>query len=458
MNFTVSLVGCENVGKSTIFNNLTKRKSLVVKNIKGITRDRMIGSVKFNNFFFRLVDTPSFYSSNETLKKKILFQIDLAIKESNFIFFVVSAKNGITNRDKDILQKLRKKKKKIALIINKIDQVKDLDLIYDFYSLGLKKIYKISALNLKDILSFKRKIISFFKKKKFIKQEKNLREISLEKKSQEKIKVIIVGKPNVGKSTLINKLIQDDNRIITSDIPGTTGDVIYTSTYYRNKKYIFFDTAGIRRRAKINSFLEKKFVKKAIDQCKKIDVLIFVIDSTENHLSNQNLNLWNLILKFGFPIIILVNKWDLLTKKEKFFFKENIFFRFRFVRNIKFYFVSFLFKKNIRIFLLNLIKKIYFFSKKKISSSFLTKILYSALEEKKPQLLNCKNKSKLKYANFGGNNPPIIFIHGNNLNNLSNSYKKYLINYFSLKLNLFGSFLRLEFKNSQNPFIKNKKK
>ncbi|USS94133.1 ribosome biogenesis GTPase Der [Buchnera aphidicola] len=452
MNFTVSLIGYENVGKSTIFNNLTDEYSLVLKKMKGVTRDRKTGKVHLKKFFFTLIDNPSFFSSNKVLKKEILLQISLSIKNSDFIFFVVNAKYGLTYKDRIIIEKLRKKKKKIILIINKIDKTKNLDFINDFYALGLKEIYKISALNLKDIYFFKKKIVSFFKKKNLIQENSLFKKEIFKNIEIVKIKIAIIGKPNVGKSTLINKLVQDNNRLITSNFPGTTGDIIQTFTYYDQVKYIFFDTAGIRRRSKINSFLEKFFVKNSISQLRKIDLSILVIDSSEKVVSNQNLVLWNLINKFGFPVIILVNKWDILTKTEKISFKENIYFRFRFVKNIKFYFVSFLFTKNIRKFLLQLIKKFYFISKKKINSSFLTKILYLALEKKKPPLLNRKKKSTLKYANFGGINPPIIVIHGNNLDNLSLSYKKYLNNFFSCHLNLLGSSLKLEFKNSRNPF------
>ncbi|NIH16806.1 MAG: ribosome biogenesis GTPase Der [Buchnera aphidicola (Periphyllus lyropictus)] len=458
MNLIISLIGCENVGKSTLFNNLIKKKqSLTSKKFKSITRDRQISTFVLDNFIIDIIDTAGFFNSNLDFRDKILFQNNLAIKNSDIIFFIVNAKIGLTYEDQEICNLLRRSKKKVILIINKFDsKSKNLFLIDDFYRLGFKKVFKISALNLNDIEIFKKKLIIYLKnifKLKYYSKSKNLSLYS----NNNIINISIIGKPNVGKSTLINKLANDKNRVITSKISGTTGDSVLVSVYYNNQKYNIFDTSGIRKKSKIKSSLEKIFIKKSISTIKKSNLSILVIDASEKIISKQNLILFNLINKIGRSVIFLVNKWDLLTKSEKSDFKKLFFFRFRFMKNLSVLFISFLFENNLRKLIFKLINKMYFLTKKRFNSAFLTKILKKAVLKQKPPFLGNKSRSKLKFAHSGGINPPIIVIHGNKLNNLSRSYKKYLINFFSLELNLFGFPIFLEFKNSNNPYIyKNK--
>ncbi|MCW5197424.1 ribosome biogenesis GTPase Der [Buchnera aphidicola] len=456
MNFKIALIGNKNVGKSTIFNNLTKTKqSLVLKKYKNLSRDRQTGLFILKKKIIKLIDTASFFpSKKDILKKEIFIQNNLAISESDIIFFIVNAESGLTYSDLEISKKLRKYEKPVFLIINKIDQLKNLDYINDFYKLGFQEIFKISALSKKSLKKFKKNILFVFKNNQSLKNKLKLfQKIFLLKNINFTIKVSVIGKPNAGKSTLINRLIKKNDRIITSKISGTTRNTVLVSTIFKNIKYIFLDTAGIRRKSKINSDLENIFVKKSISAVKNSDLSILVIDVKEKIISNQDINLSNLIYKSRSSMIILLNKWDLLNKQDRIFFKKKFLFRFRFIKNIKFYYISAIFTKNIRNLILKSIKKIYFLQNKKHSSTFLTKILYKAVKNQKPLSRNSYIRTKLKYAHSGGINPPIIIIHGNRVNNLSTSYKKYLNNFFKSSLNLFGIPLTLEFKNSRNPYV-----
>lgn len=456
MIFKIALIGNKNVGKSTIFNYLTQtQQSLILKKYKNVTRDRQINSFLLKNYKIEIIDTASFFpSKKDILRREILTQNNLAISESDIIFFVVNAKIGLTYLDQEISKKLRKNKKIVILIINKIDQIKDLDYINDFYKLGFKNIFKISALNKKSLNIFKKNFLFFLEKDKNLNKKINISiKNSISKNINFTIKISVIGKPNAGKSTLINRLIKKKNRIITSKIPGTTRNTVLVSTVLNDIKYIFFDTAGIRRKSKIYDSLENIFIKKSIFTLKNSDFSILVIDAKENNVSKQDIVLLNLIYKFGLSVIILLNKWDLLNKKEQIIFKKNFLFRFRFIKNIKYFCISAIFTKNIRNLILISIKKIFFLKNKKNSSMFLTKILEKAIKCQKP--ISSKNNYipvKLKYAHSGGINPPIIVIHGNRVQNLSQSYKKYLTNFFQSSLNLLGTPLILDFKNSYNPY------
>ncbi|WP_343183545.1 ribosome biogenesis GTPase Der [Buchnera aphidicola] len=456
MNLTISLIGCENVGKSTIFNNLiNKNKSLILKKSKGLTRDRQISFFNLNKKIINLIDTPGFFPSKKKFKNKIFFQINLAIEESDILLFVISTKNGLSNLNYEISKNIIKlNKKEIILIINKMNKIENNLLLNELYKFGFKTIYFLSAINLNDINLLKKKILKFINKNKFLKYKFNLNNTNkIFEKNKKIIKISVIGRPNSGKSTLINKLINDPKRLITSNISGTTRDTVLVSTIYNNIQYNFFDTLGIRKKSKIKNFIEKEFVKKTLNTLKKVNLSILVIDSSEKIISNQDLSLSNLIFKNKCSMIILVNKWDLLTKLEKNEFKKLFYFRFRFLKNIQCSFLSFIFKKNLRYFVLKLINKTFFLNYKNFNSSFLTNILQIAIKQQKPACSNNKNRAKLKYAHSGGINPPIIVIHGNKLNDLSLSYKKYLNNFFTSKLNIFGMPLFLQFKNSKNPFL-----
>ncbi|NIH41050.1 MAG: ribosome biogenesis GTPase Der [Buchnera aphidicola (Periphyllus aceris)] len=455
MNLTISLIGCKNVGKSTLFNSLIKKKkSLVLKKYKkGLTRDRQKSFFLLDNKIINVIDTAGFCTPKNKFEKEIFLQIVLAIKESDIIFFIVNAKNGFTDLNQEICRFLKKKNKKIILIINKIDQIQNFDFLNEFYNFGIKEIYRISAINSKDINFLKKKIFQLIKKNKKLKLKFNKKYF---KKDRKKIKISIIGRPNSGKSTLINFLMQDQKRLITSNISGTTRDTVLVSTIYNDIEYEFFDTLGIRKKSKIKNIVERKFIIKSIKTLTKVDLSILVLDASEKIISNQDLVLSNLIFKNKCSMIILINKWDLLKKSEKIYFKKIFYFRFRFIKNIEYKFLSFLYTKNIRFIILKLIKKIYFSTTQKYNSSLLTKILHEAVNKQKPACSLKKNRAKLKYAHSGGINPPIIIIHGNKLNDLSNSYKKYLNNFFTSKLNIFGTPIFLEFKNSKNPFLKKK--
>ncbi|WP_343183073.1 ribosome biogenesis GTPase Der [Buchnera aphidicola (Neophyllaphis podocarpi)] len=442
MKPVIAIVGKTNVGKSTLFNLLNKTNKSIVGNTSGLTRDRKYGTIKIKEKRIILIDTIGIDYSDKRFLKKTNQQLNIAIKESNIIMFILDARTSIIEKEKTFFQKLRKLNKDIFLIINKIDKIKNKNINNEFFDLGNNNIFFISSTQNKGI----EKILKKIKNYKFKDEKKKI-------EFKKEIKVSIIGVPNVGKSTLINCIIKDKNRLIHSKIPGSTIDNNEIKYYIKNNKYILIDTAGIKRKSKIKNELEKKSIKKTIYSIKISSLSVILIDATKE-ITKQEIKIINLVLNLNKGLIILINKCDKIKEKEKEKIKEKLKSRINFLKFIKILYISA--KENTGVkSIFKYINKIYELIEMKISPNKITKIIKKATTEHKPPINNGK-KTKLKFAHQSISNRSIIVIHGSNIKNLNNSYKRYLENYLQKELKIFGLQIFLKFK-EQKDYSKSKK-
>lgn len=445
----IVLIGRTNVGKSTLFNVLSKNRNALVANYPGLTKDRNYGSCYLEkNKKIIIIDTGGINFQSKTSDKKSHEQTLIAIEECDGILLVVSARDGIMPEEYEISKKIRKYQKKIILVINKIDGIKEDSKINEFYSLGFKDNVKISASHNQGINNLITKYLTPWVEKKF--EIKKLKENTKKYINQENlaIKIACVGKPNVGKSTLINALLMK-KRLVTSDMPGTTLDNIHVPIKYKYKNYIFIDTAGLSKKAN-DKKIEKFSTIKTLKTIEKSNITLLLIDAM-NKICKKDVLLANFIEESGKPLIIVFNKWDLLNFSEKRNLKNSIKNRLKCCFFSKIHFISALFNEGIfEIF--KSIDNIYKLSTKKIHTSFLIQTMHKAIQQHQPPIIHGR-RIKLKYAHLGSSNPVKIIIHGNQVKNLSLSYKKYLKNFFSKELKINGNPIKIQFKENTNPYI-----
>ncbi|BBI01450.1 GTPase [Buchnera aphidicola (Nipponaphis monzeni)] len=461
----IVLVGRSNVGKSTIYRQITQHNYIPKKNSFVKTIDIQCSKVSICNFDFLLIDTSGFISDKKiitSLERKCINQTLNAIQTSDIIFFVVNGNQECTYEDKILSKIILSKRKQTFLLLN-IKCLSFDNIFYkDFYNLGFHPIYTISSLKKTTLINFfKNHVIPSFLNinsvsNKFDSIQKNFLINSKSKIhnsiSQSKIVVTVIGKPNVGKSTLVNSLT-NSKRIITDSIPGTTKNSVLVPLCYKDQNYLFIDTAGIRKIKKINCPNEKMFIKESLNNLGKSDIILLIIEFKDFDCQ-QNIKLINFSIKQGCSILIIVNKCDLISankiKKFKKFFTS--FFSYSKVINFTIHFISALFKIGITS-LIESIKKTYTNSFYNFNSSQLTKILHFLIIHHQPPLINNK-RIKLKFAHPGGTRPLKIIIYGNRTDHLTLNYKTYLLNNFKKLLKITNNPLILIFKKSINPFIK----
>lgn len=467
----IAIVGQENVGKSTLFNRLTRTDSALVSNNSqiGLTRDRRYGYIVYRKYKSVIIDTGSFNRLSITkIQSAINYQTMLAIKDSHVVLFVVNGCLSVSSVDYDIADYLRKLGKNIFLVINKVDDYILYNRLfsYDYYSLGIKETVFISAVHGHGINDLLKQIFfkisrQFYNCKNYILNiDKNhwyfnqLGKIPLyhDNDINQFIKLAVIGRPNVGKSTFINYILKT-NRMITSEIPGTTRDSIYIPTTYDNQKYILIDTAGIRKKKQIQDIIEHEAVVKTLQVLKKSHITLFLIDMTEG-VVDQDWSLLRLILRQSQSLIIVVNKCD---KRDCLVTRNNIIDvlieKSKFLNNAKTHFISSVYGYGIKE-LFQSIKETYKSSMQTISTAQLVRIMNQAIIKYPPPfLMGKKTIPKLKYVHIGGYNPIIIIIHGNQVSQLSVEYQKYLKNFFYRSLNIRGMTIRFYFKDTINPFI-----
>lgn len=452
----ISIIGRPNVGKSTLFNKLTKTNDALIGNLNKITYDRKYGKFKWNKYNFIIIDTGGINKiKKNSIEKQILNQSLIAIEESDIILYMIDHKENLNQFDLQIISHLINRKKNIIIVINKIDIInKNKKQIINKNILGIKEIIFISAYYKKGINKLIKKIILVYKKKIYIlnnleKKENKIKSKKILNKSKflAPIKIAIIGRPNVGKSTLIN-LITKEERMIVFNTPGTTRDHIYIPVEYKNKKYIFIDTPGICRNNKIKNKIIKFSIIKTLKTILKADIVLLIINIS-NIIYNQDLSLLEFILNNKKALVIAINKCDILSKSKQKEILEIIKIKLKFINFIKINFISALKNKGIN----NLFKSInetYKCIYIKINTSNLNNILKIITNKHQPKIINGK-KIKLKYANVGGYNPLIIIIHGKRLELLTDSYKRYIIKNIQYKLNIIGNPIQIKFINNKKP-------
>ena len=433
MKKVVSLIGRTNVGKSTIFNRLVGKNTAIVSELEGLTRDRKISEISFNDKKLDLVDTGGFFSSKKNnFEDLILLQAHEALNSSDLILFVVDSKTGLTPYDKDLALMLRKSGKLIKLIINKID-VKDKGNISTFDELGFKESLAVSAEHNINFDLLKRYLSSFAD--------------SIESVSEELINVCVLGKPNVGKSSTINSLL-DQNRLIVSDISGTTIDSTDVQIKWKKKTYCFIDTAGVRKKNKTSEKEEKISVIKSLESLQRADICLLLLDPT-SFMKDQDMTLISQAKSVGKALVIGINKSDLINKEKAKEIKQII-DNDPLVKKIPYFFFSAKNKTG-----LSKVMKFIESLERKISLNFSTNKLNQILKkslEKKSIPFRGKFKPKIRYVHQGGKNPHIIIIHGNSLDKLDKSYLRFLENRFTSEICPPGIQTKLKLVSSKNPY------
>ena len=427
----VAIIGRPNVGKSTLFNRIIKENKAIVDDKPGVTRDRLSSIATIDDKSFILIDTGGIViNEDEEFEKNIKENALIAIEEADIILFILDGKDSLTPVDKEILQILRKSGKKVFFIINKIDSEKDAKNISEFYSLGIDKFYLISAIHKKGLIEL------------FIDLYNELPEVKKEEITNDATIIGIIGRPNTGKSSLVNRILGYD-RVIVSNIPGTTRDPVDTFFSYKDKNFILIDTAGIRRKSKISYRLEKFSVMKAISIIERSDIVLLMIDASEG-VTDQDKRLARLIDTRGKGLIILLNKWDLIKGKVNPNYLKAIEAELGFVDYAPMLKISALTGMNVnKIF--NYIEKISQFQQKRIQTSKLNKFVHEIMTFQPPPSYKGK-RVKINYITQVETNPPKFIFFTNIPEGIKESYKRFLLNRLREEFKFTGVPVKIYFK------------
>lgn len=451
----VALVGRPNVGKSTLFNRLTNTRDALVADYPGLTRDRKYGQAKFEKRQFIVVDTGGITGDEEGIDAEMAQQSLLAIEEADVVLFLVDARAGMLPADQGIADHLRRINKKVFVVANKVDGIDGDSESAEFYSLGLGDIKQIAAAHgrgvsqlLQDAL---KPLESDFPDMEIIDEEPEEEEdaeTQRQRLQELPIKLAIVGKPNVGKSTLTNRILGEE-RVVVFDMPGTTRDSVYIPMERDEREYILIDTAGVRKRKKISEAVEKFSIVKTLQAIEEANVVLLVIDAREG-ITDQDLSLLGFVLNSGRSLVVAVNKWDGLSTDVKDDIKREMDRRLGFIDFARIHFISALHGSGVGN-LFESVQEAYMSATKRINTALLTQIMEMAQDDHQPPLVRGR-RVKMKYAHAGGYNPPVIVIHGNQVDDLPSSYKRFLMNYFRKALEIMGTPIKIEFREGNNPF------
>ncbi len=440
----IAIVGRPNVGKSTLFNALTHTRDALVYDMPGVTRDRQYGQVVFDDHPYIVIDTGGLSDNDSGVDGSMAEQSIRAIEEADLVYFIVDAQAGLTAGDLYIAKLLRTRGKPSVLVVNKTDGLQEEVAASEFYSLGFEQLFTIAA-------SHRRGVSQLLTETLLPLCQTTLNDSTHAEGEANKrgIRFALIGRPNVGKSTLTNRMLGED-RVIVYDMPGTTIDSVYIPFSRHDEDYTIIDTAGIRRKGRVHETLEKFSVVKTLQAIKDSNVIILLIDAKEG-LTDQDMHLMGFTLNAGRAMVIAVNKWDGMSQIEKDSLKEEINRRLIFLKDyVDIHFISALHGTNVG-HLFTSLKNAYKSATKKISTPELTQVLKLATQDHVPPISG-KSRIKLKYAHMGGHNPPVIVIHGNQVDHLPNSYKRYLEKFFREACSLVGTPITFEFKQSENPF------
>lgn len=428
----VALVGRPNVGKSTLFNKLVGKKVSIIEDTPGITRDRIYGNVKYGDYNFHLIDTGGIDLSEMDFNDDIKVQAELAIEEADVVLFVVDGKEGLTSNDYTVKEMLKRCSKKVIVVVNKVDSKLATDNQYSFYELGFENYMFVSAeqnIGIDDLL---KEITSDFQEYE-------------EEYDENTIKFSLIGRPNVGKSSLANAILNED-RIIVSNVAGTTRDAIDTPFTYYGEQFVVIDTAGMRKKGKVYEAVERYSLLRSLKAIDRSDVCVIVINAEEGIIEHDK-HIAGYALEAGKPVIIAVNKWDTVEDKDQKMkeFKQNIRNNFQFMDYAPIVFLSALTKKRIHT-LIPEIKKAYENSKKEIKTSLLNDVIMDAYQLNLPPSYKGK-RLKIYFASQASTCPPTFNIQVNSKGLVHFSYERYLENKIRESFDFEGTPIKIQFKN-----------
>ena len=441
MKPVLALVGRPNVGKSTLFNRLTKTRDAIVADYAGLTRDRHYGNGKQGSHEFIVIDTGGFEpDATSGIYKEMAKQTRQAVAESDVVIFVVDAREGISAQDHEIANYLRRLGKPTILVANKAEGMQASAQLVEFFELGLGEVYPISAAHgqgTRDLV------------------ELALEPLGLSEPDEVPadsaigvIKLAVAGRPNVGKSTLINTWLGEE-RLVAFDLPGTTRDAISVPFERNGQRFELIDTAGLRRKGKVFEAIEKFSVVKTLQAIEGASVVLLLIDATQG-VTDQDAHIAGYILESGRAVVLAVNKWDAIDEYQRELVKRSIETRLPFLKFATMHLISAQKRQGLGPLWAS-ISQAYKAANCKMSTPVLTRLLLEAVQFQSPKRSGM-SRPKLRYAHQGGMNPPIIVIHGNSLEHVTDAYKRFLEGRFRKEFDLVGTPMRIEMKTSHNPF------
>lgn len=444
----IALVGRPNVGKSTLFNRLTRSRDALVANVAGLTRDRKYGEGKMGSSPYIVVDTGGISGDEEGIDSAMAEQSLAAIQEADIVLFLVDARAGLTAADEMIADHLRRQNKRYHLVLNKTDNIDADQAEADFAVLGFGEAFHIAAVHGRGVKGMIDEVLEETRPPESEEDE----DYEAETVKARGIKIGIVGRPNVGKSTLVNRLLGEE-RVVVYDQAGTTRDSVYIPYERWGQDYTLIDTAGVRRRGKVHEIAEKFSVIKTLKAIEDANVVVLVVDAREG-IVEQDLHLLGFILEAGRAVVIAVNKWDGMKEEERKDVKEELSRRLEFINFARIHMISAKHGTNVG-HLYDSIDEAYECATRKLSTNQLTRILEDAVKVHQPPMVR-NRRIKLRYCHAGAMNPPTIIIHGNQTQEVPASYKRYLENTFRKVLKIMGTPIRIEFRTSENPYEERK--
>jgi GTP-binding protein len=444
----IALIGRPNVGKSTLFNRLTRSRDAIVADYPGLTRDRQYGFGKLGPLPYLVIDTGGVAGGESGISELMVEQTVRALQEADIAIVLVDGRSGLTSADEHVAKLTRKHARKTWLAVNKAEGL-DADIASgEFHGLGLGDPVAISAAHGDRITALMDEVLAPFVQDSAVDADEDESENEDDAREDKALRIAVIGRPNVGKSTLINRMIGED-RMVVYDQPGTTRDSVSVPFEKDGRKYVLVDTAGVRRKSKVHETIEKFSIIKGLQAMERAQVVIAVLDAQEG-VTEQDVSLMGLTVERGRALVVVANKWDGLSNDQRRKVKDDLDRRLPFLDFAKRMTISALHGTAVGD-LLPAAEKAYKAATTDISTADLNKVLEDAVTAHAPPLVRGR-RIRLRYAHQGGRNPPVIVIHGNQTEKLPEAYRRYLINRFRKAFKLQGTPVRLSFKTSDNPF------
>jgi len=442
----VALVGRPNVGKSTLFNRLTRSRNALVANVPGLTRDRHYGRGRLGERPYVVIDTGGFEPvAREGLALEMARQARLAILEADVVILVVDGREGLSPRDAEIVAELRRSAGVIALAVNKTEGMPSAQALAEFHRLGLGQVFAISAAHGDGVRAMVDALLEDSSH-----GGGEVAPVPLAEPEAARVRVAIVGRPNAGKSTLINALLGEE-RVITFDQPGTTRDALSTDCSFAGRPYALIDTAGLRRRAKVSEVVEKFSVIKTLQAIEDSHVCVLLLDAGEG-IGHLDAGIANYIVEAGRAVVVAVNKWDAVKAEARQQIRHDFERELQFLRFARLCLISAREQRGLGP-LMKAVDDAYASATARLSTPRLTRALREAVERQQPPRKG-PFRPKMRYAHQGGRNPPVVVIHGNSLDKVPATYERYLEAWFRTVFKLEGTPLRIEWRSGANPYVK----